>query len=351
MVPLSSLLARYYCVYATVRKGLIGALFSDLLSDMGNQVPAIARPFPDGSAFLPRGSGSGRFAFGGRRRSAELPRAATLGRVADARSTPTSGRSESWPLREGDAGTEQTVELIRRAVRESQSDPMVRAAAGTILRGVAANDDLAEARILYEWVRHNIRFTKDPVDFETISSARWTLTHGFGDCDDINAVLLPALLMITGHPVRLVTISNQPKAPEAFTHVYAEVEIKGRWIPIDAARRNARFGVGPSRHFRKRIWSLSSRRYQDVSGLSGAQVLGQESPWYMRIIDPVTQATSQIISAVQGVAYTPPPQIPPPPQVTAAPQPGGGYAVGVSDNVLLIGGAALVVALVAGRKK
>jgi hypothetical protein len=189
------------------------------------------------------------------------------------------GRSESWPLLDGDRGTAQTIDLIRRAWRDSQVDPYVRATAGRILQGVPPHDDLAECRAIFRWVLRNIRFTKDPVDFETVSGAKWTLAHRMGDCDDINAVLLPALLSITGHPVRLVTIANHPAAPDVFSHIYAEVLINGRWIPVDAARTNPRFGSAPVRYSRKRIWSLTDARYEDVSGLSGNRVRGMGITW------------------------------------------------------------------------
>jgi transglutaminase-like putative cysteine protease len=184
----------------------------------------------------------------------------------------------------------------------------VRGTAARILRsgGVPAHNDLAEVRALYEWVLANIRFTKDPVDHETISDARWTLLHRIGDCDDINAVLLPALFGVTGHPVRLITISNHPADPRQFTHIYCEVRIGQQWIPIDAARSNARFGVGPTRFFRKRAWDLREDRFQDLRGLGGERV--QMSGWADELgkaISAGVDATQRIIGAVKGVYIQP----------------------------------------------
>ena len=259
------------------------------------------------------------------------------------------GRSESWPLLEGDEGTAQTIEVIRRAWRESQSDPYVRATALRILNGVPPHNDFAESKALFDWVLRNIRFTKDPVDFETVSSARWTLTHRAGDCDDINAVLLPSLLSITGHPVRLVTVSNIPAAPDRFSHIYCEVRIGPRWIPVDAARSNARFGVGPSRVFRKRIWSLTDRLYQDMQGgLSGQTVaLGFSMDSFVKILQEGTESAKQIFAQAKGTPYIPPPSAG---TVSAIPLPGGGYQLsGGGSQIMLIGGAALLVLLLAKK--
>src|SRR6266403_368761 len=85
--------------------------------------------------------------------------------------------------------------------------------------------------------------------------------------DDINAILLPAMLKTAGHRVRLVTIASHPAAPEQFSHVYCEANVEGRWIPLDAARSGTRFGSAPSRAFRKRVWSLDADSYQDLRGL------------------------------------------------------------------------------------
>ena len=281
---------------------------------------------------------------------------AVLGCCSASAIAPAAGvHSETYPLLEGDQGTEQTIRLIRRAVRESLVDPAVRQTVARILQGVPAHDDLAEARRIYSWVLSNIRYTKDPVDHETVSNARWTLLHRIGDCDDINGVLLPSLLMTAGHPVRLVTIANIPNAPETFTHIYAEVQINGRWIPVDAARLNAAFGKEPGNFYRKRVWDLIEDRFQDVAGLSGTAVrLGGWVEDFMSIVRTGTDAANQVIAQWRGVPYYPPPTGP---GVTATGTqlPGGGYQVtaqssGLSTNTLLLLGGGAVVLLFLARK-
>ncbi len=88
-----------------------------------------------------------------------------------------------------------------------------------------------------------------------------------GDCDDINGILLPALLGTIGVRTRLVTVATDPKAPAEFTHIYPEAWLGGQWIPIDAAMKNPVWGTAPARYTRKRIWSTTDSSYRDLAGL------------------------------------------------------------------------------------
>lgn len=271
----------------------------------------------------------------------------------------------SVPLLAGDGGTEQTVDLIRTAVHSGLSNPTVRSTAMQALRGVPAFNDGAAARALFNWVLRNIRFTNDPVGHETISSAEWTIRNGGGDCDDINAVLLPTLLMVVGIPVELVTVNDNPTDPAGeFTHVYCQAFIDGQVIPLDAARPGARFGTTIDRVFRKRVWSLTDSRYQDLAGyrgLTGAHVAGAQLArsrrgmgfnWDIReFVRAGTEAAGNIIKSFRiptGTIINPQPgQSPYGPQQTAAP---GGFS-GINPNTLLLGGMALLGVVMLSNKK
>lgn len=169
------------------------------------------------------------------------------------------------PLLSGDAGVEQTVALMRQLVDEALRDPSVIRLAADIVRPFPAFDDLAEANALYEWVRRNIRFTKDPVNKEKLYPPAELLKIRSGDCDDIS-MLLATLLMAVGYPARLMTIAA-PGSPDQFSHVYVEAEIHGQWIPIDPARADSQFGVAPPMFTRARWWSLTDSSYGDLSGM------------------------------------------------------------------------------------
>jgi len=48
------------------------------------------------------------------------------------------------------------------------------------------------------------------------------------------SILLGSMLLSTGHPVRLVLAGFRPHKPHEYSHIYPEVNVFGRWVPIDA---------------------------------------------------------------------------------------------------------------------
>ena len=252
-----------------------------------------------------------------------------------------AGYSASRPLLSGDRGTAQTIALIRQVVWDGLEDARVHAQLAGILQGVPAYNDLAAVQTIYHWVLRHIRFTNDPIGHETIRTANWILTHRIGDCDDINAVLLPTLLMSAGYQVELVTIASDPADPESFTHIYARVLVNGRWIPIDAARPGAQFGTAVQSYGRQRVWSLKDDKYQDVAGLAGYPVaragMGFDFGIITNLLQAGSQATSNILRSISsgGQAVRLPP---PAPGQTYAPFSTGAGVGGISmGTVLLVG--------------
>ena len=170
------------------------------------------------------------------------------------------------PLMSGDAGVAQTIQQMRSLVDEALRDPSILRMAKDIVRGIPAFDDFAESQALYNWVRSNIRFTKDPVNKETLYPPAELLQIRSGDCDDIS-MLMATLLMSVGHPARLMTVAAANS--DEFSHVYVEGQINGQWIPMDPARSDSQFGVAPPAFTRARWWSLSDNSQGDLPGLLG----------------------------------------------------------------------------------
>lgn len=173
----------------------------------------------------------------------------------------------------GDAGTEATIARMRSLIDQGMKNPVIHELAAFILHQarVPKFDFTAEARAIYLWVLRSIRFTRDIAGKETLHAADEIVRLGIGDCDDFT-ILLCSLLGTIGHKCRIVTISSIPADgsgdTQPFTHVFPEVFLAGRWIPVDAARREANFGKGPRRFTRKRVWSVYSDEYVDVQGLN-----------------------------------------------------------------------------------
>jgi len=135
----------------------------------------------------------------------------------------------------GNRGTLATAEIIGRMIRDGAKDFLVRQKAIEIFRiaGVKPKDRFGEIRALFEWVRRNIRYTRDIFRVELLHTARRMLELRAGDCDDMT-ILLGAMLLSTGHPVRLVLAGFRPNRPHAYSHIYPEVNVRGRWLAVDA---------------------------------------------------------------------------------------------------------------------
>jgi transglutaminase-like putative cysteine protease len=135
---------------------------------------------------------------------------------------------------EGDSGTLVTARIIARLIKEGARDFYVRQKAIEVLRRyqVRPKDRMGEVCALFDFVRRRIRYTRDIWGIELLHTARRMLELRAGDCDDMT-ILLGAMLLSTGHPVRLVLAGYRPAKPHGYTHIYPEVNVWGRWMAAD----------------------------------------------------------------------------------------------------------------------
>jgi hypothetical protein len=216
------------------------------------------------------------------------------------------------PLAHGDQGVAQTINAIREIVDDAVKDPAVNVTAIEMVRG--AGDQFsrdAKAQAIYAAVANRFSYVEDPVGpfgpKETLRTARTLLQIWAGDCDDAS-VLIASLLGTIGIPSRLVTIAADPSAPEEFSHIYPEAEVfPGNWVAMDVARPGSAYGSAPQRYFRKRVWSLTDRAYQDLNGcrcssLNGYVQLGDDTAFSTNVTALATleSGAAQIASAVKG---------------------------------------------------
>ncbi len=122
--------------------------------------------------------------------------------------------------------------------------------------------DFKQARKIYEFVRDEIQYVRDPLEFEEIQSPATTLKLRAGDCED-QAILLCSLLSAIGFESALIFAdTDNDKVPD---HVYSAVYIPSApdyckplvhqeledgkdlndWIPLDPTSEDADFGVIP----------------------------------------------------------------------------------------------------------
>lgn len=135
----------------------------------------------------------------------------------------------------GRRGTLLTARLISRLIRDGAKDFYVRQKAIEIFRRhrVPAKDRWGEVCALFGWVRRNVRYTRDIFRVELLHTPRRMLELRAGDCDDMT-ILLGAMLIATGHPVRLALTGFRRHKPHIYSHIYPEVNVRGKWIALDA---------------------------------------------------------------------------------------------------------------------
>lgn len=139
----------------------------------------------------------------------------------------------TFDISEGDAGTRETVRLIRGLINQGRKDIDVRRLAESLLSGYPL-DRLSQEEIvgiLFDYVKENISYLNDPVDVEFIRSAPGLLSEPFGDCDDYT-VLLGSLAESVGIPVGIKVIDAEND--NRFHHVYPVALLPGGQLAMDA---------------------------------------------------------------------------------------------------------------------
>ena len=179
-------------------------------------------------------------------------------------------------LSPGKRGTAETVSIMARLAMgaDGARSTRIRDLAVAIVRraGVPAKDYRGEVVAVHRWVQECIRYTRDPVGQETIQTPMHTaFVQRAGDCDDF-AVLEAALLGALGHPSRFVTIGQTTRA---FSHVYLEVQVRGRWVPLDPIMAEQPPGWEASRWAIKKRWPVNRAEGFDATleSLDGLGVL------------------------------------------------------------------------------
>ncbi len=117
----------------------------------------------------------------------------------------------------------------------------IRNLATRITAGVPSKQYGLEALALYQWVRDNIRYRKDPLGREWLQSPARTVLERSGDCDDI-ATLLAALLQSLGHETRFHTVGRTRATQQ---HVAVEAFINGNWLTLDPVLEPAASSTAP----------------------------------------------------------------------------------------------------------
>jgi len=127
------------------------------------------------------------------------------------------------------------IDLMIEMILEAKEDARIRQLAGNILReaGIMPKDSQGEVCAVFNWVRENVRYTRDIRNIELFQKPIRTLEMKIGDCDD-QAMILSALLECIGYPTMLKVVGISSKEPE---HIYIlagfPVSKPTTWIALD----------------------------------------------------------------------------------------------------------------------
>lgn len=145
----------------------------------------------------------------------------------------------------GESVSYNTLLEMKNIIKQSAHNNEVIKVARQIVQDVDAKDFYGEANAIYNFVRDNSRYVRDPLGLEHIQTplvaiSGWNNGEIFqGDCDDYTVLLL-SLLMAIGFPVKLIAASYTPD--KKLTHVYGAVNIRGIWVIVEGIRNGVNLG-------------------------------------------------------------------------------------------------------------
>lgn len=153
------------------------------------------------------------------------------------------GASDGTMYRIESTEIDDRIGWLSKEISDGKRDKDVRLLAGKILAGesgkfnVEARDWKGEVVAIFEYVRENVRYTRDIHNVELFQRPKRTLEHRIGDCDDMT-ILLGSLLMSVGYPIMIRVIGL--KNTGTFQHVYLVVGLPPHdpktWMPLDPSR-------------------------------------------------------------------------------------------------------------------
>lgn len=145
-------------------------------------------------------------------------------------------RVERVPLKPGNAGTDQTIDVMSRAAmgRYGAGSGRIRNLTLQVVReaGVAERDKAGEIVAVHEYVKNHLRYVKDPLWYEFVTHPETlAFERADGDCDD-HVTLEAAMLGSIGIPSRFVVYGF--KGAPQYQHVAMHANVGGnQWVALD----------------------------------------------------------------------------------------------------------------------
>jgi len=146
--------------------------------------------------------------------------------------------SETKNIPWGNAGVRVSVDSLLSIIRTWRINPDLVLFAKELVQNVPSKDYYGEVWTIQDWIKRNIRFTRDPVGGELLQDPEVTLKIANGDCDD-HVILLNSLVNAIGIPTRVVLIASTSAAPNQYNHIFTEAWLprpdngQYAWIPVE----------------------------------------------------------------------------------------------------------------------
>jgi len=174
---------------------------------------------------------------------------------------------------DGYAGTAETIKRMEDLVQQGKVHPDIIAKATEIVRGVPAKDYEGEARAIFNWVKQNVRYTRDPNGAEMLQAPWVTLKRRAADCD-CSSTLLNSLAEAVGLRTGFSTVKADRANPGEFSHVYSVIQTPAGWRGADVTVPTSYFGWKPTKGVTARqdwvegVPKVANTGYQGVQGMS-----------------------------------------------------------------------------------
>ena len=133
---------------------------------------------------------------------------------------------------------EDRIDIIFEFIDEGKREPVIRQLVGKIVSGIDEKDYEGELTAIFNWVKSNIRYTRDPHNVELFQKAKRILELGLADCDCLS-ILIGSMVQSIGYPVKLRVIGVSSKEAE---HIYplagvppTESDTTLEWVAMDAS--------------------------------------------------------------------------------------------------------------------
>ena len=144
----------------------------------------------------------------------------------------------------GNRFTEYTIDHMVDFVRRGQRKPEIVKVAREIVINCPPKDYYCEAETIFQWIKDNIRYTRDPLNAEWLQEPDVTLREGQADCD-CSAVLMASLCAAIGMQTGFEAIRSERNYPDEFSHVYPIVQTSQGWRAADTSVAESSLGWRP----------------------------------------------------------------------------------------------------------